>query len=158
MAGGDELRTAMRRFPAGVALVTVAVDEQRFGITVGSLVSLSLEPALVGISIGLQSSIYTPLSRAGRFAVNVLAGDQVSIAQHFARSGLPPLVAWTGIRLRESPLAEPLVEDALAWLSCTTVGRHDAGDHTIFVGSVDSIELGRDGDGLTYVRGGFVPV
>jgi flavin reductase (DIM6/NTAB) family NADH-FMN oxidoreductase RutF len=157
VAGGDELRAAMRRFPAGVALVTVAVDGQRFGITVGSLVSLSLEPALVGISIGLQSSIYTPLSRAGRFAVNILSADQVALAQHFARSGLPPLVAWSGVALRDSPLPEPLVEGALAWLACTTVARHDAGDHTIFVGAVDSTELGEDGRGLTYVGGSFVP-
>ena len=157
MAGGDELRAAMRRFPAGVALVTVAVDGQRFAITVGSLVSLSLEPALVGISIGLQSSIYTPLSRAGRFAVNVLAAEQIGLAQHFARSGLPPLVAWTGVPLRESSSPEPLVEGALAWLACTTVARHDVGDHTVFVGSVDSIELGDEGQGLSYVRGSFVP-
>src|SRR4051812_8251735 len=146
----------MRRFPAGVALVTVAVDGQRFGITVGSLVSLSLEPPLVGISIGLQSSIYTPLIRAGRFAVNVLAAEQIALAQHFARSGLPPLVAWTGVALRESSSPEPLVEGALAWLACTTVARHEAGDHTVFVASVDSIELGDDGHGLTYVRGSFV--
>ncbi len=157
MAGGDELRAAMRRFPAGVALVTVAVDGQRFGITVGSLVSLSLEPALVGISIGLQSSIYTPLSHAGRFAVNILAAEQIGLAQHFARSGLPPLVAWTDVPLRESPSPEPLVQAALAWLACTTVARHDVGDHTFFVGSVDSIELGDEGRGLSYVRGSFVP-
>src|SRR3954464_10647654 len=121
VSGGDELRAAMRRFPAGVALVTVAVDGQRLGITVGSLVSLSLEPALVGISIGLQSSIYTPLSGAGRFAVNLLSAEQIGLAQHFARSGLPPLVAWSGVALRESPSPEPLVEGALAWLQCTTV-------------------------------------
>jgi flavin reductase len=157
VAGGEELRAAMRRFPAGVALVTVAVDGRRFGITVGSLVSLSLEPALVGISIGLQSSIYAPLSRAGRFAVNVLGAEQIGLAQHFARSGLPPLVAWNGVALRDSASPEPLVEGALAWLGCTTVGRHDVGDHTIFVGSVDSIELGDEGPGLSYVRGSFVP-
>jgi flavin reductase (DIM6/NTAB) family NADH-FMN oxidoreductase RutF len=157
VAGGDELRVAMRRFPAGVAVLTVAVDGQRFGITVGSLVSLSLEPPLVSVSIGLQSSIYEPLRRAGRFAVNVLGEEQAAVAQHFARSGLPPLVAWEGVPLHESSLPEPLLEGSLAWLECTTSGRHDAGDHTIFVGSVDSIELGSGGRGLVYVRGGYEP-
>ena len=147
----------MRRFPAGVAVVTVAIGEERFAITVGSLVSLSLEPPFVGISIGLQSSIYEPLRQAGRFAVSVLGADQVSLAQHFARSGLPPLVAWDGVPVRESSLPEPLIDGALMWLECTVVGRHDAGDHTIFVGSVLSVELGREGRGLVYVRGGYVP-
>jgi flavin reductase (DIM6/NTAB) family NADH-FMN oxidoreductase RutF len=49
---GEELREVMRRFPAPVAVVTTALDGERFGLTVGSLVSLSLEPPLVGISIG----------------------------------------------------------------------------------------------------------
>jgi 3-hydroxy-9,10-secoandrosta-1,3,5(10)-triene-9,17-dione monooxygenase reductase component len=147
----------MRRFPAGVAVVTVALGEERFGITVGSLVSLSLEPPLVGVSIGLQSSIYEPLRRAGRFAVNVLSGDQVTLAQHFARSGLPPLVAWTNVPLRASVWPEPLLEGALAWLECTVVSEYEAGDHTIVVGSVRAVELGHEGAGLTYVRGDYVP-
>ena len=112
----------MRRFPAGVAVLTVAVDGQRFGITVGSLVSLSLEPPLISVSIGLQSSIYEHLRQAGRFAVNVLGEEQIATAQHFARSGLPPLVAWEGVPLHESSLPEPLIEGSLAWLACTTIG------------------------------------
>ena len=147
----------MRRFPAGVAVITVSLDEERFGITVGSLASLSLEPPLVGVSIGLQSSIYEPLRRAGRFAVNVLSGDQVTLAQHFARSGLPPLVAWTNVPLRPSAWPEPLIDGALAWLECTVASEYEAGDHTIVVGSVHAVELGRDGPGLTYVRGDYVP-
>jgi 3-hydroxy-9,10-secoandrosta-1,3,5(10)-triene-9,17-dione monooxygenase reductase component len=157
VVGGDELRAAMRRFPAGVAVVTVARDDERFGITVGSLVSLSLDPPLVGVSIGLQSSIYEPLRRAGRFAVSILAGDQIVLAQHFARSGLPPLVAWTNVRLRESQWAEPLLDGALAWLECSVENEYEAGDHRIVVGAVLTIELGREDRGLTYVRGGYLP-
>jgi 3-hydroxy-9,10-secoandrosta-1,3,5(10)-triene-9,17-dione monooxygenase reductase component len=155
---GEELRGAMRRFPAGVSVVTVRLHEERFGITVGSLLSLSLEPPLVGVSIGLQSSIYEPLRQAGRFAVNVLGGDQEALAQHFARSGLPPLVAWANVRLHESPLPEPLLAGALAWLECVTEAQYEAGDHRIFVAAVRSIELGREGSGLSYVRGGYEAV
>jgi flavin reductase (DIM6/NTAB) family NADH-FMN oxidoreductase RutF len=41
---GDELRAVMGRFPAGVAVVTVDLDGERVGLTVASLVSLSLDP------------------------------------------------------------------------------------------------------------------
>ncbi len=144
----------MRRLPAGVAVLTLAVDGRTLGITVGSLVSLSLEPALVGVSIGRGSSVHEPLRGAGRFAVNVLGGDQEGLAQHFARS-VPPIALWAGIELRPSSLPEPLLAGALAWLECATGAEHETGDHTLFVADVLSIELGRLGPGLVYLGGGY---
>jgi flavin reductase (DIM6/NTAB) family NADH-FMN oxidoreductase RutF len=141
----------MRRFAAGVVVVTIDTDGLKQGLTVGSLTSLALEPPLVGMSIGHQSSLHEPLRRAGRFVVNVLAGDQDWIAQHFARS-VPPLVQWNGIPTRPSALPEPLIDGALAWLECQTRSEHEAGDHTIVVGDVLSIELGRLAPALVYVE------
>jgi flavin reductase (DIM6/NTAB) family NADH-FMN oxidoreductase RutF len=155
MVSGEELRDAMRRFAAGICVVTTSVDGQRFGLTVGSLVSLSLEPPLVGIAIGHQSSFHEPLREAGRFAVSVLAGDQDRLARQFARGGVPPLALWTGVPLRETELAEPLLADCLAWLECRTRAEHEAGDHTFFVADVLASELGRDGAALVYVRGEY---
>ena len=151
MVSGEDLRNAMRRHAAGVCVVTAVVDGVRYGATVGSLVSLSLEPALVGISIGHQSSFHEPLRDAGRFGVSLLAGDQARLAQHFGRSGVPPLAQWVGIELHaEEP--EPLLAGALAWLRCVTRAEHLAGDHTVFVADVAELELGREDPSLAYVR------
>ncbi len=153
---GEELREVMRRFPAPVAVVTTAVEGERFGLTVGSLVSLSLEPALVGISIGKDSSSHEPIRRAEGWAVSLLSGGQVSIAQHFARSGIPPIALWNGVDVRDGSRG-PLVNGALAWLECRTSSEHDAGDHTIFVGEAESSELGVSGLGLVYRGGEYLP-
>jgi flavin reductase (DIM6/NTAB) family NADH-FMN oxidoreductase RutF len=153
---GEELREVMRRFPAPVAVVTAEVDGERFGLTVGSLVSLSLEPRLVGISIGKDSSSHEPIRRAGGWAASLLGGGQTRIAQHFARRGIPPLALWHGVDVRDGARG-PLVEGALGWLECRTVAEHEAGDHTIFVADVESIELGTAGEGLVYRGGGFHP-
>jgi flavin reductase (DIM6/NTAB) family NADH-FMN oxidoreductase RutF len=144
----------MRRFPAGVAVVTLATEGTRGGVTVGSLASLSLDPPLVGISIGVQTAPHLLLREAGRFVVNVLAGDQDRLARHFAR-GVPPIALWSGISTRESPLPEPLLEGALAWLDCRVAAEHPAGDHALFVGEVLSVELGRRAPGLAYVDGAY---
>lgn len=144
----------MRRHAAGVCVVTAVADGTRYGATVGSLVSLSLEPALVGISIGLSSSFHEPLREAGRFGVSILAGDQAHVAQHFGRSGMPPVALWPGIELHaEEP--EPLLAGALAWLTCGTRAEHRTGDHTVFVADVETLELGREERALVYVRGGY---
>ena len=149
---GEELREVMRRFPAPVAVVTAAVDGERFGLTVGSLVSLSLTPPLVGISIGKDSSSHEPIRLAGGWAASLLGSSQTATAQHFARSGIPPVALWIGVDVRDGRRG-PLVEGALGWVECETVSEHDVGDHTIFVGAVESIELGKDEGGLVY-RGG----
>jgi flavin reductase (DIM6/NTAB) family NADH-FMN oxidoreductase RutF len=153
---GDELREVMRRFAAPVAVVTTELEGERFGLTVGSLVSLSLEPPLVGISIGKDSSSHEPIRLAGGWAASLLSGRQAALAQHFARSGIPPVAMWVGVNVRDGRRG-PLVEDALGWIQCRTVSDHDAGDHTIFVGSVESIDLGRMGDALIYRGGEYHP-
>ena len=153
---GEELREVMRRFPSPVAVVTAAVEGERFGLTVGSLVSLSLTPPLVGISIGKDSSSHEPIRRAGGWAVSLLTGSQADVAQHFARSGIPPVALWVGVDVRDGPRG-PLLDEALGWLECRTVSEHEAGDHTIFVGEVESIELGANSEGLVYKGGTFHP-
>jgi flavin reductase (DIM6/NTAB) family NADH-FMN oxidoreductase RutF len=157
VATADELRDAMRRFPTGIAVLTLVHEGRPLGVTVGSLVSVALEPPLVGVSIGHHSPVHTPLHEAGRFALNILAGDQEQLAQHFARGGIPPLALWTGVPVREDADGEPLLEGALAWLGCDVASEHAAGDHTFVVGSVRTVELGRNGPGLVYVDGSYRP-
>jgi flavin reductase (DIM6/NTAB) family NADH-FMN oxidoreductase RutF len=144
----------MRRFAAGIAVLSVAVDGQRLAITVGSLVSLSLEPALVGVSVGHHSPVHEPLRRAGRFALSLLAGDQDAIAGHFARN-VPPIALWEGIALHDWSEPEPAIADALGWLACIVESEHAAGDHTVVVASVEHVELGRRALALVYVEGAY---
>jgi flavin reductase (DIM6/NTAB) family NADH-FMN oxidoreductase RutF len=153
VVGGDELRAAMRRYASGICVVTVDDEGRTLGLTVGSLVSLSLEPPLVGISIGHQSQLHEPLRRARRFAVSILSGDQAHLAQHFARA-VPPIALWEGVPVRDGDL----IDDALAWFRCRVESEHEAGDHTIFVGALESVELGRTGAPLVYLEGTYRPV
>ena len=142
----------MRRFPSGIAVLTLPVP---YGVTIGSLVSLSLEPALVGVSIGRDAQAHELLREAGGFALSVLAGDQAGVAQHFARS-VPPIAQWEGVLVRDGARG-PLLEGAVSWLECSLHSEHDAGDHTFFVGAVERVELGRDGPGLVYRDGRYLP-
>jgi flavin reductase (DIM6/NTAB) family NADH-FMN oxidoreductase RutF len=120
-------------------VLTVDVDGERLGLTVGSLVSLSLDPPLVGVGVSRQAAMHELLRRADGFALSLLAGDQEAIAQHFAR-GVPPLAHWHGI----------------GWLECRTSAEHDAGDHTLFVGEVLCAEQGRSAPPLVYVDQRYV--
>ena len=130
----------MRRVPAGVAVVTVDVNGQRAGLTVASLVSLSLEPPLVGFAIRRDAALHELLRDTRELAVSVLAAGQDHLAQHFAR-GVPPIALWQGIALREAP-GPPQLEGAAAWLRGLVHDELSTGDHTFFVAQVDSAEPG----------------
>ncbi|HYA08076.1 MAG TPA: flavin reductase family protein [Gaiellaceae bacterium] len=148
MVGGEELRGLMRAWPHGVSVLTVDYEGDRMGVTVSSLVSLSLEPPLVGISIGKQASCYELLRRAGAFAVSLLGAGQEDVARRFA-AGWPPIVHWEGVATRPGQVA-PLIEGALGWIEARTAAEHDVGDHTFFVGEVVSLEPGPSTSALVY--------
>lgn len=153
MASGDELKDVMRRYPAGISIVTVDNDGERIGLTLGSLVSLSLEPPLVGISVARQAALHELLRGAGGFAVSLLREGQEQLAQHFAR-GVPPIALWQGIDVLEGARG-PRLAGALGWLECALAAEHEAGDHTLFIGRVEHAEPGEAGAPLIRVDGEY---
>jgi flavin reductase len=151
---GDELRALMRRAPAGVAVLTVDTGRERLGLTIASLVSLSLEPPLVGVSISRQAAMHELLREAGGFTVSLLAGGQEWLAQHFAR-GVPPIGMWHGIATEDGARGAPLLVGALGWLECRLVSEHETGDHSFFVAEVESVRLGEPAPPLVYHDGSY---
>jgi flavin reductase (DIM6/NTAB) family NADH-FMN oxidoreductase RutF len=135
-------------------VLTIEGAGERLGLTLGSVVSLSLEPPLVGVSVAKEAAMHELLREAGGFALSLLAGDQEAVAQHFAR-GVPPFAHWQGILLREGD-GPPLIDGALGWIRCRTTSEQPAGDHTFFVGEVTWVESGRGGPALVHVGQGFV--
>lgn len=150
----DPLRVLMRRVPSGVSVLTVQSDGARLGLTVGSLVSLSLDPPLVGVSIDRNAAMHELLREAGGFAVSILAGGQEWLAQHFAR-GVPPIAMWHGIATRDGAVGAPLLVGAIGWLECRLWAEYPAGDHTLFVGEVLSAEAGPPAPPLVFVDGKY---
>jgi flavin reductase (DIM6/NTAB) family NADH-FMN oxidoreductase RutF len=149
---GAEQRALFRRWPAGVSVVVADVEGRRAGLTVSSLVSLSLDPRLVGISISRQASLHELLRDAGEWAASILGGDQERLAQHFAR-GVPPIALWNGIEVRDDDAR--LLAGAVGWVTARTVQEVQTGDHTFFVGELQSIEEGPAVTSLAYVNRGY---
>ena len=146
---GAEQRALFRRWPTGVSVVVAEAGGRRAGLTVNSLVSLSLDPPLIGISLALSASLYEVLREAREWSVSMLSADQQDLAQHFALS-IPPLILWDGVEVREDD--SRLLEGAVGWLHARTVAEVPAGDHTVFVGEVVSLEQGPGRGALVYLH------
>jgi flavin reductase (DIM6/NTAB) family NADH-FMN oxidoreductase RutF len=148
MPDGEDLRGVMRFVPHNVAVLAVDHEGNCMGVTISSLVSLSLDPPLIGISVGKQASLYELLRSSGSFSVSLLGDGQEELALRFA-AGRPPIVHWDGVAVRQGRHA-PLIEGALGWIEATTLSEADAGDHTFFIATVDAVERGPAQSALMY--------
>jgi flavin reductase (DIM6/NTAB) family NADH-FMN oxidoreductase RutF len=155
MAAADDVRELLVRYPSGVCVITVDAGGQKPGMTVGTLVSLSLDPPLLGFAISRERSIHELLREAGGCAISLLAAGQEWLAQHFAR-GVPPIAMWHGIGTVEGAVGAPLLVGALGWLECAIEQEVDVGTHTFFVCAVRRVELGEDVPPLVRVRGDYL--
>ena len=153
MTSGDELKDVMRRYPTGIAVVSVDLDGEQLGLTVASLVSVALEPPLVAVSIARQAALHELLHDDGACAVSLLAESQADLAEHFAR-GVPPIALWQGIDKRDG-VRGPLLANALGWLECVLAAEHEAGDHTLFLGRVERVEPGVQAEPLIRLGGDY---
>jgi flavin reductase (DIM6/NTAB) family NADH-FMN oxidoreductase RutF len=150
----EELRALLSRYPSGVSVVTVDAGGQKLGLTIGSLVSLSLDPPLIGFGVSREAAMHELLREAGGCAISLLAAGQEWLAQHFAR-GVPPIAMWHGIGTTEGATGAPLLVGALGWLECALHEELTAGTHTFFVCLVGRIELGADAPPLLRVHGEY---
>jgi len=123
-------------------------------LTVGSLVSLSLEPPLVGFSVAREAAMHELLREAGGGALSLLAAGQDWLAQHFAR-GVPPIAMWHRIATETGATGAPLLVGALGWLEVRLKEEVGAGTHTFFVCEVRRVELGVDVPALVRVHGEY---
>ena len=133
--------------------MSVDLEGERLGLTIGTLIPLSLEPPLVGFAVRREAALHELLRRSGEFGVSLLAAAQEGVAQHFAR-GVPPIAIWEGIDVREGE-GPPLVAGAIGWLTGSVRAEVPAGEDTFFVSEVLSVEEGAPQRPLVYVDQGY---
>jgi len=131
-------REALGHYASGITVITSHVDDEPVGFTCQSFYSVSVSPPLVSFSVMRSSASYPKIRQAGRFAVNILSGEQVGISNRFARRGTDK---WQGVDWQASPLGNPILGGSLHWLDCEVHAEHVAGDHLIVIGEVKALSL-----------------
>jgi len=137
----------MARVPAGVVVVSARTEDGFRGLTASSLVSISIDPPLVLVGLERDTATRAAVLRNRAFNVSVLTRAQEFIADRFA--GRAPTIdpTWRDVPHRLGANDIPLIEGCAAWLECTLVDLHPAGDHDICVGEVTAATPG-SGDPL----------
>jgi len=146
----EMLRHAMRHWTTGVAVVTSRFEGQRFGMTVNSFTSLSLDPPLVVVALAVGTRTQGLVERSGVFGVTILNAGQAELSDRFA--GRTPAIEnrFTDLEIFELVSGVPLLRDGLVSLDCQVVHQFAAGSATLYVGQVVAIQHTNDGSPLVY--------
>jgi 3-hydroxy-9,10-secoandrosta-1,3,5(10)-triene-9,17-dione monooxygenase reductase component len=151
----QRLRRILGHFATGLTVITAATADGPAAFTCQSFSSLSLDPALVSFSPARSSSTWPLLRKAGRFTVNILPAEHQHLAAQFARSGTNK---FAGVDHSPSPLGNPVLDQALAWVDCELHQEYDGGDHTIVVGAVRALSARADAEPLLFYKGDYFGV
>ncbi len=142
-----DFRESMSRLAAGVTVVTTELDGRPWGLTVSASCSISMDPPLILISLASKAASTHAIIKNDRFSVSVLAEDQIDVAKAGAKAGAPKFFE----EFTESKgNANYSVKSALANIHCKVYKVVEAGDHTIFIGLVENVELGESKSPLLY--------
>src|SRR5947209_167320 len=142
-------RRTLSRFATGVTVITVTHSEHVHAMTANAFMSVSLNPPLVLISVSHTAQMYTLLGPGRLYGVSILSDDQEGLSRHFGGRPINGLEA-TFIQGH----GVPLLKGAIGYIVAKVVDVHRAGDHTLFIGEVQYMQV-RHGSPLLFYGGSY---
>jgi len=148
-------RNVLGNVPTSVSIVTGEDAEGHFGIVIGSLVSISLEPPLVGFFVDNRSRALPRILGSERLCINILSAEQARFCREFSVNKTDRFAG--GHWLHEDGDA-PRLDMALAWIAGRVERFAEIGDHQLLVVEPDLLAENAAcaaSDPLVFFRGAF---
>ena len=146
----EKLRAAMRAWSAGVTVVTAVHEGKKHGATVNSFTSISLEPAMLTITLQKSARTHELISKSRTFGLTILSAEQSKISDLFAGKMTEVEDRFAGLQTQTLVTGSPLIVGGLAWLDCRVVETFDAGNSTLFIAEALAAQNIGDGQPLIY--------
>lgn len=146
-------RDAMSRFASGVTILTgILPDGRPAGVTASAFTSVSLDPPLVSVCLDKATACLDAFIHGSHFAIHILNEGQKDLSNHFAQRSLEKFAT---IDYRIGTCGCPVLEGCLAVIECVRTAVHDAGDHFLIIGRVESLNTDEEGAPLLHFRGAY---
>lgn len=145
----SDLRDVMRRWVAGVVIITSADENQRHGMTVNSFTSVSIAPPMVSFTLSNSARTFAMITKSGLVGVTLLHQGQRDLSERFAGktgdvdrfSGLSTFTMQTGV---------PLILGGMATMEAKVIHHFDMPTSTLFIAEVVSMAKEVDMEPLVY--------
>jgi flavin reductase ActVB len=135
----DNFRESMGRLASGVSIVMTEIDNRPWGLTVSACCSISMDPPLILVSLATKAASTQAIIDHNRFSVGILAEDQIQPAKAGSAPGTPKFFEEY---VESAGNFNYSVKGALASIHCKVDQVVIAGDHTLFIGLVENVDLG----------------
>ena len=143
-------------FATGVTVITTDAGGWLHGMTANGVVSVSLDPLLMLVSVDKNTRCHGQLQAAGKFGVSFLGLDQEAISSLFAKRGDPEQGALRGVAFHAGPEGTPILDGSIAYLECRLADVLPGGDHDLFVGeALGGAILRADAPPLLFYKGKY---
>ncbi len=147
-----QLGGALGRIPSGLFVVTVRRGDAETGMLASWIQQCSFNPPQITVAVNAEREILGWLEPGCRFTVNILDASQTDMIVHFGRGFAPGQPAFEGLDIERPTDSGPVLAEALAYLECEVVKRHQAGDHVMLVALIQSGRVLSDGQPMVHVR------
>ena len=150
----EQFKAGMRALAGAVNIITSSQAGHRYGMTATAVCSASAEPPTVLICVNKLATTHNAVSKSKVFAVNVLRAEDWELSTTFsgAQTGESRFKSRDWTRLATG---SPVLIDALVSFDCRVVKSLVHGTHTVFLGQVEQVLMGKKGRPLLYAEGQY---
>jgi flavin reductase (DIM6/NTAB) family NADH-FMN oxidoreductase RutF len=146
------LRRVFGAFPSGVVAIAAQVDQAPIGLAASSFTSVSIEPALVSVSVAKSSTTWPVLRRADHLGLSVLAAHHDGACRQLAG---PAERRFDALDTSTTGDGAVLLDGAAATFDCTVHQEVDAGDHLLVLLRLHAADERHGVAPLVFHRSGF---
>ena len=150
----EQFKTGMRSLAGAVNIITTLHASHRYGMTATAVCSATADPPTVLACVNKLAATHNALAKSKVFCVNVLRFEDWELSTSFsgghAGEGRFKSRDWTRLAT-----GSPVLLDALVSFDCRAVRQLAHGTHTIFLGEVDQVLIGKKGRPLLYSEGQY---
>ncbi|MEW6690392.1 MAG: flavin reductase family protein [Pseudomonadota bacterium] len=150
----EQYKLGMRSFAGAVTILTSSHGGRSYGMTATAVCSAAADPPTVLVCVNRGTTTHEAMAKAGVFCVNVLRAEDRELSGLFsgAQKGEARFRDGHWTRL---VTGSPVLIDALVSFDCKIVSRLAHGTHTVFLGEVEELRIGKKGKPLLYADGQY---
>jgi flavin reductase (DIM6/NTAB) family NADH-FMN oxidoreductase RutF len=157
-ADAAHFKMGMRSLAGAVSIITSSQGGRLFGMTATAVCSACADPPTVLVCVNQSTTTHAAIDQARVFCVNVLRHEDRELSSLF--SGLHSSQMRGEARFRAElwtklATGSPVLLNALVSFDCRVANRLVHGTHTIFLGEVEQLQIGRKGKPLLYSDGQY---